>query len=82
MTRLFAAALFATVLSAQIEQGSFVGVVTDPQKSPVAGAALDFLNVATNVKRSTVTNGIFARRPADILLLGTAAGVKTLKRPA
>jgi len=28
-----------------------------------------------------VTNGIFARRPADILLLATPDGVKTLKRP-
>jgi ribose 5-phosphate isomerase A len=28
-----------------------------------------------------VTNGIFARRPADVLLLATATGVKTLKRP-
>ena len=28
-----------------------------------------------------VTNGIFARRPADILLLATPEGVKTLKRP-
>ena len=27
-----------------------------------------------------VTNGIFARRPADVLLLGEAAGVRTLKR--
>lgn len=26
----------------------------------------------------TVTNGIFARRPADVLLLGTAQGVRTL----
>jgi ribose 5-phosphate isomerase A len=26
-----------------------------------------------------VTNGLFARRPADVLLLGTPAGVKTLK---
>jgi ribose 5-phosphate isomerase A len=29
-----------------------------------------------------VTNGIFARRPADILLLATPDGVKTLRRPA
>ncbi|MGQ9424953.1 ribose-5-phosphate isomerase RpiA [Gilvimarinus sp. F26214L] len=29
----------------------------------------------------TVTNGLFARRPADILLLGTASGVQT-KTPA
>ena len=28
-----------------------------------------------------VSNGIFARRPADILLLGTDSGVRTLKRP-
>jgi len=28
-----------------------------------------------------VTNGLFARRPADILLLATAEGVRTLKRP-
>ncbi|WP_437879588.1 ribose-5-phosphate isomerase RpiA [Pseudomonas sp. LRF_L74] len=27
-----------------------------------------------------VTNGLFAARPADLLLLGTAQGVKTLKR--
>jgi hypothetical protein len=56
MTRLYAAVLFATVLSAQIEQGSFVGVVSDPQKSPVAGASVEFLSLDTNVKRSTVTN--------------------------
>jgi ribose 5-phosphate isomerase A len=28
-----------------------------------------------------VTNGLFARRPADVLLLATAEGVKTYKRP-
>ena len=28
-----------------------------------------------------VTNGIFARRPADVLLLGTDSGVRTLDRP-
>ncbi len=27
-----------------------------------------------------VTNGLFAARPADVLLLGTQDGVKTLKR--
>jgi ribose 5-phosphate isomerase A len=27
-----------------------------------------------------VTNGLFARRGADVLLLGTARGVETLKR--
>jgi ribose 5-phosphate isomerase A len=28
-----------------------------------------------------VTNGLFARRPADILLLGTDEGVRTLRKP-
>ena len=27
-----------------------------------------------------VTNGIFARRPADVLLLGEATGVRTLRK--
>ena len=27
-----------------------------------------------------VTNGLFARRPADVLLLGTSSGVQTLSR--
>lgn len=29
-----------------------------------------------------VTNGLFARRPADLLLLGTSEGVETITRPA
>ena len=29
-----------------------------------------------------VTNGLFARRPADLLLLGTSEGVRTVERPA
>src|SRR5204862_7810274 len=28
-----------------------------------------------------VTNGIFARRPADVLLLGEASGVRTISSP-
>ena len=37
------------------------------------------LETALNQITGVVTNGIFARRPADVLLLGTAEGVKTLK---
>ncbi|MDE1462513.1 ribose-5-phosphate isomerase RpiA [Spartinivicinus poritis] len=37
------------------------------------------LEEAINQIVGVVTNGLFARRPADILLLGTQAGVKTLK---
>ncbi len=40
-----------------------------------AGALEEKLNNITGV----VTNGLFARRPADVLLLGTAEGVKTLR---
>jgi ribose 5-phosphate isomerase A len=38
------------------------------------------LEAELNNIAGVVTNGIFARRPADILLLGSEAGVKTLSR--
>jgi ribose 5-phosphate isomerase A len=38
------------------------------------------LETAINAIVGVVTNGLFAARPADLLLLGTAEGVKTLKR--
>ena len=38
------------------------------------------LETKINMIPGVVTNGIFARRPADVLLLATAEGVKTLKR--
>ncbi|MGH8704781.1 MAG: ribose-5-phosphate isomerase RpiA [Burkholderiales bacterium] len=38
------------------------------------------LEAELNGIAGVVTNGIFARRPADLLLLGTAEGVKTLRR--
>ncbi len=40
------------------------------------------LEVALNQIAGVVTNGLFAQRPADILLLGTAEGVKTLHAQA
>jgi ribose 5-phosphate isomerase A len=36
------------------------------------------LETTLNNIAGVVTNGLFARRPADVLLLGTAAGVQTL----
>jgi ribose 5-phosphate isomerase A len=63
------------------------GVVTDN-----GNVILDVFNfpIATprdaetriNQITGVVTNGLFALRPADLLLLGTAEGVKTLRRPA
>ena len=43
---------------------------------------LDPLELETEINNITgvVTNGLFARRGADVLLLGTAAGVKTMVR--
>jgi ribose 5-phosphate isomerase A len=39
------------------------------------------LETELNMIPGVVTNGLFARRPADILLLATPEGVKTYKRP-
>lgn len=39
------------------------------------------LETTINQIPGVVTNGIFARRPADVLLLATAEGVRTLLRP-
>jgi ribose 5-phosphate isomerase A len=38
------------------------------------------LEAELNGIAGVVTNGIFARRPADVLLLGEASGVRTLKK--
>ena len=38
------------------------------------------LETKINMIPGVVTNGIFARRPADVLLLATPDGIKTLKR--
>lgn len=40
------------------------------------------LETAINQIPGVVTNGIFARRPADVLLLASPEGVRTLTRPA
>ena len=50
----------------------------------VAGLAIPdpaALETALNNIVGVVTNGLFARRGADVLLLGTAAGVRTFRRP-
>jgi len=47
-------------------------VITDPPR----------LEAELNNVTGVVTNGLFARRPADLLLLGTAEGVKAVKAKA
>ena len=51
-----AVALFGAItLWAQIEQGSFGGIVLDPQKAPVAGAVVTFRSLTTSVQREERT---------------------------
>jgi len=61
------------------------GVTTDNGNLILDVRGLTILNpveleTAINQIPGVVTNGIFARRPADVLLLATAEGVKTIKR--
>ena len=46
--------------------------IVDPRK----------LETELNQITGMVTNGLFAHRPADILLLGTEEGVKTCRAPS
>ena len=46
-------------------------VIDDPQT----------LESEINNMTGVVTNGLFARKPADILLVGTANGLESRKRP-
>lgn len=60
------------------------GVVTDNGNVILDVHHLQILNpkeleTAINQIAGVVTNGLFARRPADVLLLGTQSGVKTLR---
>src|SRR5512142_1536057 len=62
------------------------GVTTDNGNVILDVRGLEILNPVElestiNQIPGVVTNGLFARRPADILLLATTEGVKTYKRP-
>jgi len=61
------------------------GVTTDNGNLILDVRGLTILNpveleTAINQIPGVVTNGIFARRPADVLLLATPEGVRTIKR--
>lgn len=60
------------------------GFTTDNQNLIIDVYGLDMidpvaLEAAIDGIAGVVTNGIFARRPADVLLLGTSSGVQTLR---
>ena len=50
------AAVGTAALHAQVEQGRFVGRVSDPQGASVAGVTVQPRNVDTNIVQSAVTN--------------------------
>src|SRR5207248_9700440 len=54
--RVLAAIVLALPLMAQIEQGSLVGIIVDPQKAPVAGAVVTFRSLTTNVQREALSS--------------------------
>lgn len=55
-------------------------VILDVYNFPIAVPR--HVETAINQIVGVVTNGLFALRPADVLMLGTADGIKTLHRPA
>src|SRR5215471_8458632 len=63
--RVVAALFGAMTLWAQVEQGSLVGIVLDPQRAPVAGATVIFRSLSTNVQReeSTKSEGEYNSLP-------------------
>src|SRR5260221_10113823 len=59
--RHFPIAVFCCLLGSlpawpQFELGSIVGLVTDPQRAPVAGATVEIRSLTTNVKREETTS--------------------------
>src|SRR5260370_34182510 len=59
--RYFRAGVFCSVLALPpawppCELGSIVGLVTDPQRAPVAGATVEIRSLSTNVKREVTSS--------------------------
>src|ERR1700679_287390 len=49
-------AVLACAARAQVEQGRFVGQVTDPQGAAIPGANVKLTNMGTNIVQNAVTN--------------------------
>jgi hypothetical protein len=49
-------AVLVCAARAQVEQGRFVGQITDPQGAVITGASVKLTNVGTNIVQSAVTN--------------------------
>jgi hypothetical protein len=72
-----------SLVNAQTSRGTVAGTVTDPNGAVVVGATVEIVNKATNLKRSTTTNGSGIYR-FDAVDLGvydvviTSKGFKTI----
>lgn len=53
---IFFALLISSAANAQFELGSIEGLVTDPQRAPIAGASVEIRSLATNVNRAVHTS--------------------------
>jgi hypothetical protein len=58
---------------AQVEQGRFVGRISDPQDSVIAGASVKVTNTGTNIVQTAVTDN-----SGDFVVTPVAAGVYTV----
>lgn len=70
-------------LTAQVEQGRFVGRITDPQDSVIPSASVKVTNIGTNIVQTAVTdsNGDFVVTPVaagTYVLSVTAQGFQTV----
>jgi len=61
------------------------GHILDVHNMRINGSGIDAAQAATDLEgkinqiTGVITNGLFALRPANVLLLGTQAGVQTIK---
>lgn len=60
-------------LRAQVEQGRFVGRISDPQDSVIAGATVKVTNAGTNIVQTAVTD-----RTGNFVVTPVSAGVYTV----
>ena len=69
--------LLAPPATAQVEQGRFVGKVSDPSGAAINGAAVTVRNVATNVRQKALSNGtgeyVITPVPAGVYVLTVVA---------
>ncbi len=79
--------LLASLLTAQVQNGQFTGVVTDPTGAAIADAKVTVLNPSTNFTDTATTNqsGVYTIKElpvGDYIITVEASGFKTLTNSA